>query len=83
MEGLVALIVKPYVNHIHLRDHNLFRYQQHRNDVIVHPRLYIETQHTSNKQINRDQRNAIKITFPLLTSSCLFTHAYHRLPVYL
>lgn len=39
------------------------RFQHPQNDVNVHPRLYIETQHSCKKQINWDQRNDIKITF--------------------
>lgn len=57
MKETVVLTVKPSVIHIiyGVTDRILFRYQNHRNDVNVHLRLYIETQHTCKIQINRDQ----------------------------
>lgn len=45
----------PYVIY-KVTDRILFRYQNHRNDVNVNLRLYIETQHTCKIQINRDQQ---------------------------
>lgn len=45
----------PYVIN-KVTDRILFRYQNHRNDVNVNLRLYIETQHTCKIQINRDQQ---------------------------
>lgn len=58
MKGMVVLTVKPSVIHIiyKVTDRILFRYQNHRNDVNVNLRLYIETQHTCKIQINRDQQ---------------------------
>lgn len=57
MKGMVVLTVKPSVIHIiyEVTDRILFRYQNHRNNVNVYLRLYIETQHTCKIQINRDQ----------------------------
>lgn len=86
MKGMVVLTVKLSVIHIiyKVTDRILFRYQNHRNDVNVNLRLYIETQHTCKIQINRDQlAQCYQDHFSVDNVSCLFTHAYRRLPLYL